>query len=211
MKCTKLIFRSPVFGSVQCEELPNEECRCVDFGPYTAFQLYQKGPDVEMFLTEHCEDLAKCVPEELEALVVRADFGSCDLEAHQMYLITEIYVRRELTEREQSLLREWIVGQMSDGWGEGLEQHPVLSETVYTRLPFFDDDECEFQDEEIRCDAEYFLHPWARDTRWSVVLVGEEAVELDIEEPDTEEEMRQTVIKIKELVDEIVEELKKIT
>lgn len=209
MKCTKLIYKSPVFGSVQCEDLPNEDNRCVDFGPDVACKLYEKGPQVEMFLTEHIEDLAHCVPEELEHLVVKAIFGSCELERGEMYLLTEIYVRQEPTDLERELIVDWIKGQMSDGWGEGLEQREAYEETVTVKVPYFDEDECGFADGEFEADVCYYLHPWANDIRWSVEFVSWQTV--DLEEPDTNEELRQAVLKIKELIDEVVEELKKVT
>lgn len=211
MKCTKLIYKSPVFGSVQCEDLPNEDSRYIDFGPSTAYMLYEKGEDVLMFLTERGEDLSAHVPEELEGLVVKADFGCCRIEYGEMYLLTEIYVRQEPTDLQNRQIIDWITGQMSDGWGEGLEQHPVYTESVVSRVPSFNETECEFEDEEVRATAEYFLHPWANDATWSVTLVDAQEVELDIDEPDVDEELRQTVLKIKELIDEVVEELKKIT
>lgn len=211
MKCTKLIYRSPVFGSVQCEDLPNEDSRCIDFGPAGAYALYEKGPEVEMFLTEHSEDLSFCIPEELEDLVVKALFGCCHLQHGEMYLLTEIYARQEPTDFQHSQIISWIAGQMSDGWGEGVEQHEVFTESVRSIITHFDEDECEFRDEEVMCPAYYYLHPWANDSTWSVDLVSTQEVELDIEELDTNEELRQAVLKIKGLIDEVVEELKKIT
>ena len=211
MKCTKLIYKSPVFGSVQCDDLPTENNRHVDFGPAVACKLYEKGPQVEMFLTDNIEDLADCVPEALEGLVIKAIFGTCHLEYGQMYLLTEIYVRQEPTADQRSQIVSWIEGQMSDGWGEGLEQKEAYTESVDVKVPYFDEDECEYAEGEYEADVCYYLHPWAHDANWWVELVSCQTAELDIEEPDTSEELRQSVLKIKELIDEVVEELKKIT
>ena len=211
MKCTKLIYKSPVFGSVQCEELPSEDSRCIDFGPRTAMRLYEKGPEVELFLTEHTEDLAFAVPEELEGLVVKAVFGQTAEDRSELYLLTEIYVRKEPTEQQHQQIVDWIEGQMSDGWGEGLEQHEAYEQEVCYDIVDFDDDECEF-DTTIRSDVAYFyLHPWANDISWRVELIDREEAELDIEEPDKYEEIRTTLLKVKELIDEIAEELKNVT
>ena len=90
MKCTKLIYKSPVFGSVQCEDLPNEDSRSIDFGPDVACKLYEKGPEVEEFLKENREDLVEHIPEELKSSVVKAVFGISHLEYGELYLITEI-------------------------------------------------------------------------------------------------------------------------
>lgn len=211
MKCTKLIYKSPVFGSVVCDELPTENHRHVDFSPRTACALYDKGPEVELFLTENIRDLAEHVPEELQDLVVRAIFGISHLERGELYLLTEICVKKELTEDQVKLIEGWIEGQLSDGWGESLEQKEAYTEMVTANYPYFDEDECEFRDDEMRVEACYYLHPWSCNSYWSLDLVTCQAEEVDIEEPNVDEELRQSVLKIKELIDEVVEELKKIT
>lgn len=211
MKCIKLTYKSPVFGSVQCEELPFEEERCIDFGPETAMRLCEKGPEVEQLFTDCAEDLAFAVPEELSHLVVKAVFGELDECYSELQLLTRIYVRQEPTEEQHRQIIDWISGQMSDGWGEGVEQREVCSEEVAFENIEFDEESCSYEKNTRYATAYFYLHPWARGCQWTVELVGREPAELDIEEPDTAEELRQTVLKIKELVDQIVEELKNVT
>ena len=211
MKCQKLIYKSPVFGSVSCLDLPYEEDRHVDFGPRTALALYNRGPEVLMYMTEQTRNLVDFVPEELEGLVLRADFGILEADSDKLFLLTEIYVRDEPTEDQHQQIADWISGQLSDGWGEGVEQRPVMYEEVTIRTPVFDRFDAVFTTEDAEVTAEYYLHPWAMERDWTLFLVGREPAELDIEELDLNEELRQAILKIKELVDEIVEELKKVT
>lgn len=218
MKCIKLTYRSPVFGSVVCEDLPEEYVRHIDFGPETASLLFDKGPEVELFLTEQIEDLTFAVPEELKKLVLKAVFGEYDFDDDGAYMKTEIYAAQEPTDEEHKLIIDWISGQMSDGWGEGVEQKAAYTERVEWESSEFDPYTCTFETNLCYADAHYYLHPWTRDPRWRVTLGDYESAELDIE-PDAEceklienirrlEEVKAELLKLKGIVDEIIEDLK---
>lgn len=211
MRCIKLSYASPVFGSVECFDIPNKEEQEAEFGPETALKLYERSSHTREVLEEYMEDLVDAVPEELEDLIVRAMFGCVDDNDYDLKFITEIYVRQEPTEEQHRQIVEWIAGQMSDGWGEGVEQREVHHEEFEYELYVFDEEDCEYQSSTRYADAYYHLHPWANDSSWSVKLEGRTPVDLDMEEPNKEEELRTTLLNIKKLIDEIVEELKNVT
>ena len=211
MKCVKLTYKSPVFGSVQCEDLPNENERCIEFGPDTAMRLLEKSLQVDMFLEKCVEDLTFAVPEELQELVVKAMFGRTDECYSELYFLTEIYVREEPTEEQHRQIFDWISGQMSDGWGEGVELKEAYEEELTFEALSFNEDECKYEHDTQYVDVCYYFRPWSADARWHIELVGREPAELDTEESNTNEELRKAVLKIKELIDEVVDELKKIT
>lgn len=186
MKCTRLTFKSPLHGSVYCEGLVEEDDNRVDFGPDGVLQMYNRGEDVRMFMTENCEDLKDCVPDELKKLVVKADFGETLEHDGQLYLVTHIYVNQEPTEEQYSRIVDWVKGQLSDGWGEGLEGHIVLTESVKFTTTVFDEDTFEFTEEEQYHTACYYIHPWVYGHGWRVEELLRQTVELVVEEEPSE-------------------------
>lgn len=186
MKCTRLTFKSPLHGSVYCEGLTEEHNNRVEFGPYGVLQMYNRGEDLLMFFTDRCEDLKDCVPEELKELVVKADFGETLEHDGGLYLLTHIYVNQEPTEEQYSLIVGWITGQLSDGWGEGLEGDTVFTEDVKFNTTVFDEDTFEFTEEELYYTAHYYIHPWVYGPSWSVEEMLRQTVELVVDEEPTE-------------------------
>lgn len=182
MRCIKLSYTSPVFGSVDCYDIPNKHDQEVEFGPETALKLYEKSSRVREVFDEYTEDLVQHIPEELEGLVVKAVFGKLDAEDYDLKLVTEIYVRKEPTVEQHTQIIEWISGQMSDGWGEGVEQREVYHEEFEYELYVFDAKDCEYQSSTRYADAYYHLHPWVNDSSWSVRFEGRTPVDLDIED-----------------------------
>lgn len=190
MRCEKLTFISPLNGSVYCEGLVNEDDNRVDFGPYGVLQLYNRDESVLFYLTDNLAELKSGVPDSLTDIVVSAVFGNCSEENGGLYLSTEIYVRRFPTEEEYRTLTEWIIGQLSDGWGERLEQEEVLRETISFNHTVFDEDTAEFTEEESNDIAHYYLHPWQYGNRWSLELKSRENVELDDEPTELERALK---------------------
>lgn len=184
MKCYKLIYKSPMFGSVYCDDLFEESDNRVDLGPRGMYALYCRGNEVDSFLDSNIEELGEYVPDELKELVVQATFGKYDDDCCEMYFITEICVKQEPNDLQHRQIIDWITGQMSDGWGEGLEQREVFEETVYKKVPHFDKDTCTFEDDEERVYAHYYIHPW-KSSDFYIELVDKEIADVDIpcEEP----------------------------
>lgn len=184
MKCYKLIYSSPMFGSVYCDDLFEESDNRVDFGPEGMYALYCRYNSVDSFLDSNIEELGEYVPDELKELVVKATFGKYDDECDRMYFITEIYVKQEPNDAQHRQIIDWITGQMSDGWGESLEQREVFEETVYKIVPHFDKDTCTFENDEDMMCAYYHIHPW-KSSDFYIELVDKEIADVDIpcEEP----------------------------
>jgi hypothetical protein len=100
--------------------------------------------------------------------------------------LTHIYVNQEPTEEQYSLIVEWITGQMSDGWGEGLEGDTVFMETIQFTTTLFDEDTFEFTNEEQYYTAHYHIHPWVYGQDWNVEEMLRQTVELVVDEEPTE-------------------------
>lgn len=209
MKLKKLTYQSPLFGSVYCEERIEAPDNRIELGRYGTLQLYNRGDDMMRLLSDRSADLKDFVPEELEELVVKAVFGIDFVDEDGVYLLTEVYTRQDPTAYEYQLLQEWITGQLSDGWGEGLEQQEVLREPLTWQAPYFDEDTCEWTEEEYRADAYYYVHPWCSRSDWYLDLINHEEVELDIPEPEVLTELWHTVLNLKKQIDEIETTLRK--
>ena len=211
MKCMKLTYKSPLNGSVYCEGLVDEDDNRVDFGPYGVLQLYNRDDRLMRMLSDNCEDLRDCIPEELEGLVVKAVFGIDFVGDSGMYLLTEVYVSRQPAEREYVDIHQWVVGQLSDGWGEGLEQEAFNFEDVRFSRTVFDEDLCEFTEEEICYTARYYVHPWQHGPGWHLDLISEELVELDVGELEEPTELERALKDINDNLALILIKLNQIT
>lgn len=94
---------------------------------------------------------------EVAAKVVSAHPKVADVDG-ELYGVLECKIRDPLTEEEIKILKDFWTGQMSDGWGEGFEQHPLTVE-----------------------DGEIYISFWSRKSFWSVMtereLIGEQQVQ----------------------------------
>lgn len=203
MNCMKYTYKSPLNGSVYCEGLVNADDYRVDFGPEGVCSLYNRDDSVMRFLTDHIEDLKEYVPDGLQGVVVSAVFGLAFIEDGEMYLLTEVCTRQELTPYQRSELEDWIRGQLSDGWGEGLEQKEVFQEDIRFDITKFDEDECEFEQDYEYQTAQYYLHPWQYGPGWSLTLSDMEQVEVDIPEDDRLAYLEKTVEELKRRIKEL--------
>ena len=178
MKIMKYTFRTPLSGSINCEELISEENGRIELSPEQMCRLYDTSEKLLMFLTENAEDLVAYVPEELKGVVLRAEFGDCAMIGGRMYLRTYIWVEEHLTDSGIEMIQEWITGQMSDGWGEGLEQREWMEKRVQKPCLYFDEYSLEFEEDTETCIASYYVHPWNADT-FEIDLEDCEEVEED--------------------------------
>lgn len=160
MKLKKYTFRTPLFGSIYCESLLLDTDGHIELSPEQMCTLYNNHEELMMFLTGNMEDLAKYVPEELVNIVYKAEFGDFGLIEGNMFLRTHIWTAEELTGEQLSQIQEWITGQMSDGWGEGLEQLEWMHRRVERPCVYFDEDAVCFEEDYELCEVYYCVHPY---------------------------------------------------
>lgn len=181
MKLMKYTFRSPLFGSIYSDELFPDTDGSFDLSAEGMAAMYDKcGESLMMFLTENIEDLAEYVDAKFRGIVVKACFGDFAIQSGKMYLLTYIYTLCELSDSQIKDIEEWISGQMSDGWGEGLEQREWKSDIVYRKYTVFDAYCMEFESEEEPCEVSYYCKPWNR-YNFYIDLEGYTEEEVDVE------------------------------
>lgn len=77
-----------------------------------------------------------------------------------LYSWTEVTANRELTEIEKDALLDYLSGQFSDGYGEGLEQHEFNSYTETEESEEWDEEEQETYMSEYDVRVDMYLHLW---------------------------------------------------
>ena len=78
----------------------------------------------------------------------------------QLYSWTEITANRELTNSEKDALLDYLTGQFSDGYGEGLEQNEFMTDIETEECEEYDEQEDEYYTEEYEVNVSYYLHLW---------------------------------------------------
>ena len=83
----------------------------------------------------------------------------------KLYSWTEVTANRELNEIEKEALLDYLSGQFSDGYGEGLEQHEFKSYTDTNVVEEWDEEEWDEEEqetymEEVETGVDMYLHLW---------------------------------------------------
>lgn len=73
---------------------------------------------------------------------------------------TEVTAARELTETEKQALLDYLTGQFSDGYGEGLEQQELAKCTEYEEEQVWDEDAQDYITDEYPVTVCWYLHLW---------------------------------------------------
>ena len=77
-----------------------------------------------------------------------------------LYSWTEVTANRELTEIEKEALLDYLTGQFSDGYGEGLEQLEFNSYIETEESEEWDEEEQETYLEDVETRVDMYLHLW---------------------------------------------------
>lgn len=99
-----------------------------------------------------------------------------------LYSWTEVTATRKLTEIEKEALLDYLSGQFSDGYGEGLEQQEFATSTEYEEEEYWDEDEQEYYTDEYPVTASCYLHLWQSEG-FKLEFVEDEITETPSEPP----------------------------
>ena len=96
----------------------------------------------------------------------------------EMYLRTHIWAGTDLEEIQIARLKDWIMGQLSDGWGEGVENWKWKGRNIHKPVIYFDEDYVDFEEDEETCYVSYHVDTW---DNWGSYLELEECEEVEEE------------------------------
>lgn len=135
MKLYHYLAKSRVFGSVQCDYLGGmaqmNSDGILELDPHSCADAWDREQEkFDDFLQRNADDLAKYAPDCLQGKLSKLEPMSWEVEDNQLYLHTHIVATQELSEEDLDNLKAYILGQYSDGWGEGLEQREVVQFSV---------------------------------------------------------------------------------
>lgn len=185
MKTTHFRFKTPCYGRIYGDSVfegTPYESEGQDIDASVMATLYERYPELSVFLDRNKEEMTQYIDSENKPLedVVRLELGDYGVFNGQFCLVHHVWIKGqldEISEEEIQAVEEYIMGQLSDGWGEGLEQREWLNHYVDWSHPYFDTDSAQFEEEEFRAYVGYYLVPWNS---------GVEITRLDYEECELE-------------------------
>lgn len=186
MKTTHFRFKTPcrgrIYGDSVFEGTPYEY-EGLELSSTTMARLYERCPELSQFLERNKEEMTQYIDSENKPLedVVRLELGDYGVFNGRFYLIHHVWIKGqidEISEEELQAVEEYIMGQLSDGWGEGLEQREWLDYDVEWSRPYFDEDSAEFEEEYFRDTASYYVVPW--NAEMTITQLDSEECELDV-------------------------------
>lgn len=117
--------------------------------------------DIEFFIFQNLGDVELGEYFENDAVESVKFTGITSIKG-RYYTVWEVtYDTAEVSEDE---IIDFLTGQMADGWGEGLEQHPFASDSERETIEFEDEDEdgnYSTQQDEVTTYIEYYFSPWS--------------------------------------------------
>lgn len=186
MKTTHFRFRTPCYGRIYddgvFEGTPYEN-EGQEIGATTMARLYARYPQLSQFLERNKEEMTQYIDSENKPLedVVRLELGDYGVFNGQFYLVHHVWIKGqidEISEEELRAVEEYIMGQLSDGWGEGLEQREWLNHPIEWSRPYFDEDSADFEEEYFRGTVSYYLVPWKSNMK--ITQLDSEECELEV-------------------------------
>lgn len=154
MESIKYYVKGTVIGSKMYETYTED---------ISAHELACYYDEVQSFIAAEVCDLAQYIDDRyscIQGVVIEITPGVTIIDGC-MYSMTTITANTELNEEQKKAVLDYLSGQFSDGWGEGVEQRP-FSEDTETDEEWIesDDDEDEGYCEEYDVNVEYFIHFW---------------------------------------------------
>lgn len=186
MKTTHIRFRTPCYGRIYSDSVfegtPYED-EGQEISATAMANLYERYSQLSEFLERNKEEMTQYIDSENKPLqdVVRLELGDYGVFNGQFCLVHHVWIKGqpdEISEEELLAVEEYIMGQLSDGWGEGLEQREWLNHYVEWSHPYFDTDSAQFEKEDFRDNVSYYLVPWKSDME--ITQLDSEECELDV-------------------------------
>lgn len=186
MKTTHFRFRTPCYGRIYGDSVfegtPYEDGG-QEISAIAMANLYESHPELSEFLERNKEEMTQYIDSENKPLedVVRLELGDYGVFEGRFCLVHHVWIKGqpdEISEEELLAVKEYIMGQLSDGWGEGLEQREWLNHSIEWSHPYFDEYSAEFEEEYFRDTVSYYLAPWKSEMK--IIQLDSEECELDV-------------------------------
>ena len=186
MKTTHFRFKTPCYGRIYGESVfegtPYEN-EGQEISATAMARMYERYPQLSEFLERNKEEMTQYIDSENKPLqdVVRLELGDYGVFDGRFCLVHHVWIKGqldEISEEELLAVKEYIMGQLSDGWGEGLEQREWMSHYIEWSQPYFDTDSAEFEEEYFRDNVRYYLAPWNSEVE--ITRLDSEECELDV-------------------------------
>jgi hypothetical protein len=181
MKRYKYTFKSPLNGSIQCDDLFIDTRGRLELNAEAMALIYNEDDRLASFLENNAEDLTEYIREELKSIVHKLEVGDYGIFAGELCLLAHVWTTSKMTDEQVREVMSYITGQYSDGWGEGLEQREWREDKVDIETPCFDVTEADWDVKRTYAYAYFYVRPWNRDN-YSIELQYFE--EEDIPDPE---------------------------
>lgn len=186
MKTNHFRFITPCYGRIYGDSVfegTPYESEGQDIDASVMANLYERYPELSVFLDRNKEEMTQYIDSENKPLedVVRLELGDYGVFNGRFCLVHHVWIKGqidEISEEEIHAVEEYIMGQLSDGWGEGLEQREWLNRSIEWSHPYFDEYSADFEEEYFRDNVSYYLVPW--NSEIEITQLDSEECELDV-------------------------------
>lgn len=186
MKTTHFRFITPCYGRIYGDSVfegTPYESEGLELSATDMANLYERYPQLSQFIERNKEEMTQYIDSENKPLedVVLLELGDYGVFNGRFCLVHHVWIKGqpdEISEEKLHAVEEYIMGQLSDGWGEGLEQREWMNHYVEWSHPYFDTASAEFEEEDFRDNVSYYLVPWNYETE--ITQLDSEEFELDV-------------------------------